>query len=484
MIGCGSVELAARMAFLAKLLPQPEIMKAWANVLKVAEWAKIKEDVLLEFVKELGEDEIPDMEVFAAVEPTEVAAAMVKLKYPALKRTRFNLFLNGVRGKYELPLIDYTKPVNLETPGVLPQPQVLPDIVEAIAKATRSKGTGNGIKVAHVLDQGSSEEVAPLEEDEILTCRNELHTKLEGEPLEAEEFTDSQLTVFKRRMDSGGSPACDYGVLGPYGSRAERRMKFLSVIKEPNGTERTIEVAGPNSLETWETCHQIFRALCIACKVCKLATLDNYRTKFKERCAEYPSHWGLAMAADVICRTELWPRLKGQQKRLYDDPKMRDLAAYDPAMPWDAAIAASTVDAEFWGKHFERKAQRMIAEGKQGQPIHEVPGGMPSQEHSGSKRRRGGEARHMAMHYDADVKRPDGRYYVDRDHKRFCADYHAGGCATPCRDPRNLSHNCEYCKRPHRSTECWYKPKDADKGKGKGKKKKGSGNKGGYGRAW
>ena len=108
-------------------------------------------------------------------------------------------------------------------------------------------------------------------------------------------------------------------MLGTYESRVERRMKFQSVIREPNGTERTIEVAGPNSLETWEACHQIFRSLCIACKICKLSTLDNYRAKFKERCCEYPSHWGLAMAADVICRTELWPRLKGQQKRMYDD---------------------------------------------------------------------------------------------------------------------------------------------------------------------
>ena len=42
-------------------------------------------------------------------------------------------------------------------------------------------------------------------------------------------------------------------------------------------------------------------------------------------------------------------------------------------MPWDAAIAASTMDSEFWAKNFERKALKMIAEGKQGQPIHDVP---------------------------------------------------------------------------------------------------------------
>ena len=62
----------------------------------------------------------------------------------------------------------------------------------------------------------------------------------------------------------------------------------------------------------------------------------------------------------------------------------------------------------------------------------------------------------MALKYDADQKRPDGRFYVDQDHKRFCADYHA----------------------PHRSGDCWYKPKSSGKAKGKGKDKgkaKGSG---------
>ena len=468
------------MAFLAKFLPNLEAINTWKTVEDVAKWAKIKDEAILELVKELGEDELPDMEVFAAVNPDDVTKAMEKLSYPSLKRTRFNLFLNGMRAKYELPHVDFTKQAAQQMPSFPPVPQVGSDIVEAIAKAAQGKSNGNGIKVAHVLDQGSSEEVPPLDEDIILACRNELHAKLEGEPLEAEEFTDSQLTVFKRRTDAGGSPACDYGVLGPYGSRVERRMKFQSVIREPNGTERTVEIAGPNSLETWEACHQIFRTLSIACKICKLSTLDNYRTKFKERCGEYPSHWGLAMAADVICRTELWPRLKGQQKRFYDDPATRELAAYDPAMPWDAAIAASTMDSEFWSKNFERKALKMIAEGKQDQPIHDVPANSGGYDY-GKKKRRGGQNRQVALNYDADQKRPDGRFYVNQDHKRFCADYHAGGCTTPCRDPRSLSHNCEYCRKPHRSPGCWYKPKNAGKAKGKGKDK---GKAKRYGRAW
>ena len=163
------------------------------------------DESVLELVKELGEDELPDMEVFAAVNPEDVTNAMDKLGYPSLKKTRFNLFLNGMRAKYYLQHVDFTKHAAQQLPTILPAPQVGTDLVEAIAKAAQGKSNGGGIKVAHVLDQGSSEEVAPLDEDVILACRKEIHAKLEGEPLEAEEFTDSQLSVFKRRTDAGGS---------------------------------------------------------------------------------------------------------------------------------------------------------------------------------------------------------------------------------------------------------------------------------------
>ena len=132
--------------------------------------------------------------------------------------------------------------------------------------------------------------------------------KLEGEPLETEESTAAQLAACKRRLRLGGSPACDYGVLGPYWSRIERYTKFQAVIKELSGKERTVEVTGPNALDVWESCHQVFKALALACKMANISTLDNCKAKFKERAAEYPYQWGLAMAADVTCRVELWPR--------------------------------------------------------------------------------------------------------------------------------------------------------------------------------
>ena len=148
-------------------------------------------------------------------------------------------------------------------------------------------------------------------------------------------------------------------------------MKFQAVIREPSGRERTMDIAGPHCLDTWEACHQLFKNHCLACKVAKAATLDNYKAKLKERCAEFPNQQGLAMSADVVCRTEHWNRLKSQHKRMHDDPNTRAFTFNDQGMPWDSAIAASSNDNDFWSRYFDRKALKALATGWPGNPIHD-----------------------------------------------------------------------------------------------------------------
>ena len=203
-------------------------------------------------------------------------------------------------------------------------------------------------------------------------------------------------------------------------------------------------MSGPDCLEVWEACHQVFRALALATKTCKLATLDNYRARFRERCAEYPGQWALAMAADVICRTELWARIRSQQKRMYDDPNTRALSTYDPAMPWECAVAASIGDGEFWGRYLERPALRAMATGKRGGPIHEQ--GDDGDEDNGRKRRKAsGRDRNST-----EDKRPDGRHFTDKG-ERFCRAFHDSAA---CRGKCKFSHNCELCIQPHRTANC------------------------------
>ena len=469
------------MAHLAKLLPSDEEINKWESIGDAAKWAKLPEDFFTLFTKEMGEEVIPDMQTMAAIEVMDIKHVVKNMKVPILKKTRLNLMLNSLRKRYGMQLVDYTKEPE---PVLPPQPVMDPNLVQAIAKGSKETA-GNAVRVAHVLDQAFREEMEPLDEDIVNKCRQELHARLEGEPLEAEEFSDSQLTAFKRRVDSGGSPACDYGVLGPYGCRIVRRMNFRTVIKDQMGHERTIEVAGPDTVDTWEACHQVFRSLALACKVCKSSTLENYRSKFKERCLEFPTQWALAMMADAICRTEHWARLKSLHKRIYDDPATRAFSSYDPAMPWDSAIAASTVDSDFWAKHFDRPAQRALSDHKASTPIHAQQQGGEEDEAPSKRarnRNRGGRAREKA-----DARRQDGRSYTDVNSMRFCRAYHEDNNSRGlCR----YSHNCEYCRKAHRSMNCWSNSRRQSNSGGKqgGDSKGGGEGQGKYGgggsRAW
>ena len=71
---------------------------------------------------------------------------------------------------------------------------------------------------------------------------------------------------------------------------------------------------------------------------------------------------------------------------------------------------------------------------------------------------------------DPDMRRADGRFFVDRERKKFCQDYN---CRDPC--PQRLSHHCEYCRGNHRSNVCgqngWQHRGKHHGGKSKGKGK-------------
>ena len=431
-----------------------EVVTAWTDLTAALTWAKLPAELLLSLVKELGEDALPTMDVLAAVEADEIKAALTTLAVTAMKKARVNLLLNGLRLKYGLPPIDYTAKA-LDAAASLPSSSVGPpvdataiaSIVSAVAAAAKPVMTMGTVKMAHVIDQTSSDEVAPLDEITIDTLRQNLHTRLEGEPLEGEDFTNAQLTAFKRRLDAGQSPACDYAVLGPYGMRNERRMRFQATVKGTDGTERTIEVSGPDSLDTWESCHAVFKNLALACGVAKSSTLDNYKQRFRERCLEFPDQWALAVAADHVCRAEQWGRIRSLQKRMHDDAATRALSTYDPAMPWDSAIAASSVDSDFWARYFDRKALKAIAQGKRNAPIHDQILELPA-------------VKRPKMHDqagDGEPRRPDGRFVTDGG-REFCTAYHHGGACQEGSCSGGKSHRCEFCRGYHRTTACGQKP--------------------------
>ena len=143
---------------------------------------------------------------------------------------------------------------------------------------------------------------------------------------------------------------------GKYGSRIERAMKFKASIMDSDGTRRVTEIQGPNCLETWESCWDIFKGACIAASVATSAALDLYSAKFKTLVRMYPRVWHLATQADVICRNEEWIHERRRQERKHAlTPNTSD---YDPSMPWDSVIRATALNSGWWSAQLETPALR------------------------------------------------------------------------------------------------------------------------------
>ena len=64
------------MARLLALLPTKTIVDGWTLLDNAMTWAKVPKDMLEAIIKEMGEDELPEMTVLAAVEADEVRTAM------------------------------------------------------------------------------------------------------------------------------------------------------------------------------------------------------------------------------------------------------------------------------------------------------------------------------------------------------------------------------------------------------------------------
>ena len=72
----------------------------------------------------------------------------------------------------------------------------------------------------------------------------------------------------------------------------------------PDGTWRTVEIAGADCLETWSDCWAVFRIAAVMLQIANPATLDQYHALFVEQCRRYPRAWHLCAQADIRCRGE------------------------------------------------------------------------------------------------------------------------------------------------------------------------------------
>ena len=462
------------MSSLGALMPGSVVTERWESIEDARAWAGLPRPRLLEILGAIGDQELTDLMVLASIPPPEMRAAMVAVRRQVeaqagsqgdaglniIEKSRFNLLYNAVRRKFSMNIGDL-----LEVPQGAAPSGAGPATAQA-AVAGHIAGATVKIKLSQTIIQGKDMEVESLP-PEVIRVKRELYVTVVGDvPMPECQVTDIQLSVFIRVVDMGMSPACDFGVWGPHGTRMERAMFFTVHFAGPDGKWRATELKGPENIEAWEACWEVFKTAAIMANLASVANLDYYAKKFKTRVARYHWAWHLAIQADWRCRTEWWVEEKRAQESFHaSSPR---LSAYEPERPWNSVIKASAKNTDFWHEHLSEPA---VLYRQSGGPDNSAKGsgahtGAPRRQRSrppsrspSRRRKRSRTPLRRAVrpgHGGSDEQRPDGRYLCAKDGTEICYAWsrNDGGCADACRGVPKRAHVCEFCRKEHRTIRC------------------------------
>ena len=154
------------------------------------------------------------------------------------------------------------------------------------------------------------------------------------------------------------------------------------------------------------------------------------------------------------------------------------MSGFDPNMPWNSVIKASSADVEFWDRELKEPALLYTMGHGKLHPSHVIPliepeGGVDQPLRVPKRLRNGkGKGKQQQWQYQQPnkgakgkgkgrhpVRTKTGKYVTDLTGKELCFNWNrtAGGCAnSAC--PNGRSHLCENCLQPHRTIDCPQKP--------------------------
>lgn len=453
------------------LLPSQEVLRGWQTVADARAWAGLSEAVLGEFLALLGNRELSNLPLQAAIDPIMVRRTIGDVRVPVdptvplegeeapaprrlttIEKTQLCLFYNAVRVKFGLPPVDVVSEPEQTPTGVNQTPMDKAEVAPTLPLNPLHK-----IRLSSVLDQVSDAEVQMLPPEVIAEKRNNYRMITGGDPLEQCNFTDAQLSALSQRVAGGQPPYADFAVWGPYGSRIEKRMKFRSSFLDTSGNWKSIEVPGPSSFQVWEECWEVFAAACIADGIATQATLAMYAAEFKSRVRDFGSGcWQICVEADVIARSEQFVLEHARQFAIFRaNPSASN---FDPKRPWESVMRAVALDRAFWDRQLEKPALRRELQGGPRVPAFQTEAetespkkrpAPPSKPNPPAKKAKGGKGGNPQ-----DQRRKDGRYYRGRNGIELCFKWgrEDGACSEPC--PHARMHACEWCRQPHRSIRC------------------------------
>ena len=314
--------------------------------------------------------------------------------------------------------------------------------------------------------QANSTTVSVLDKKQLDTFRKRYTTQMGDPPQPDVEVTDTQLSAYACLLELGLPPAVDFGVWGPHGARLERDMYFKDQYLTPSGEWRSRELRGPDCLEAWESCYDVFKTAALMHGTAMAATLDTYAANFKRRVRKYHWCWHLALQADWRCRSEFGLEERRRQEAFY--AASPQLSTFNPLMPWNSVIKAAASDLNFW---HEQLSEPAILYKRKGGP--EVAaeradgaggGGAGSRRDRSRSRaptpRRGNpkepKSRTRPGMGGNDEQRADGRFLKHSNGQEICFAWGRSdrGCADTCKSKIKRAHVCEFCRTGHRTVRC------------------------------
>lgn len=198
------------------------------------------------------------------------------------------------------------------------------------------------ITIASVLDQVTKIKVIPVSDSDIRAKFLKYKEAYGRFPARESEPTRDQISALHTVLQLQRPPYADFGVLGPFGNRLQRKLTFVGMIVGPEGIPIRKELPGPPSFDEWYSVWKVFKTLCILLDVASSEALEGYAELIRDLSKRYP--WWIIYQADCRMRSEefeIFRRdLEEQRGRLTGvDQTVADvLVPFDVQKPWEAVF--------------------------------------------------------------------------------------------------------------------------------------------------
>eukprot|EP00971_Amphidinium_carterae_P328642 6460626-Amphidinium_carterae.1 len=127
-----------------------------------------------------------------------------------------------------------------------------------------------------------------------------------GFPAEEDEPSPDQLAALAHRIKNKQPPYADLGIFGPHGDRIQRRLQFMGLVSQADGSLARVQINGPPSYEAWDQGFRVLETTMIMLSIASPSSCAAYRDNIRRLHLKFggPTTWSLLYQADVRARRE------------------------------------------------------------------------------------------------------------------------------------------------------------------------------------